>query len=309
VSPDFRAFLDREVQRVETALSEIVKETIGRGEERARGPLAPALIDAMRYALETRGKRLRPILCCAAFRSITGDEPSVSVYGLACALEIVHTYSLVHDDLPCMDDDDLRRGRPTVHRVHGAPLATLSGAVLIPLAIHLLEREAAALGLDEDRRTRLVSELCTASGAQGMVAGQLLDLMAEDTPVDAAGLEKIHRAKTGALLAASLRIGALAARGTEAQLDSLTVYGEAIGLAFQIVDDILDVTAASDALGKTAGRDISLGKATYPSLFGVDGARALAEQWAAKATSALDVGGIESSELRMLARFVVERGR
>jgi geranylgeranyl pyrophosphate synthase len=298
---ELEAFLARETAHVERAYAGVAERIV-------RDVPAP-LAEALRYALGTRGKRVRPVLCCAAFRAVAGAEPGEGVYRLACALELVHTYSLVHDDLPCMDDDDVRRGRPTVHRVHGPGLATLAGAALLPAAAALADAEGAALGLAEAERGRLVAELCAAAGATGMVGGQLLDLEGEGAALDAAGLERIHRAKTGALLAASLRLGALAARGRAEQLDALTEYGEDLGLAFQIVDDVLDVTVPSHALGKTAGKDESVGKSTYPALFGVEGARRLARARADEALAALAGAGIRSPELEALAAYVVERER
>jgi len=290
-------FLKRERGRVEEALRELREGSL---------PETP-LGEAAHYALETRGKRVRPILCCAAYRTVRGEDVPAAVYRLACALEVTHTYSLVHDDLPCMDDDDLRRGRPTVHRVFGIPVATIAGAALVPLAVEVLIGQAAALGLSPERQGGLVRELCDASGAKGMVGGQFLDLEAESGRVEAWQLEAIHRAKTGALLRASLRIGVLAAEGERYALDALTRYGEALGLAFQITDDILDETASSGQLGKTAGKDSSAGKATYPALYGLDGARARARQCLEEAEAALNEGGLESRELVALARYVVER--
>ncbi|CAN5641175.1 polyprenyl synthetase family protein [soil metagenome] len=296
---DLAAFLAREQEEVERALATITEQLLP--------TLSLTLREPVGYALGTRGKRLRPILCCAACRAVGGNPPGEAIYRLSCALEIVHTYSLVHDDLPCMDDDDLRRGRPTVHRVYGAPLATLAGAALLPIAAELLEAEASALGLAAADSGRLVAELCAAAGAEGMVGGQLLDLEAEARPVDRAGLEAIHRSKTGALLAVSLRLGALAAGAGERETEALTACGRALGLAFQIADDILDVTGNSAALGKTAGRDQSLGKATYPALHGLEGARALARAKADEAVAALRGAGIASPELEALALHVVER--
>ena len=291
-------FLQRERARVNEVLARVAVELADD---------APAgLRDPIRYALDTPGKRLRPILCVAAWRA-GGGAADERVYRLASALEIVHTYSLVHDDLPCMDNDDMRRGRPTLHRVFDVRVATLVGAALIPAAVRVLDDAAAALGLPPPRRAELVAELCRASGARGMVGGQLLDLLAEDRPTGAAELEAIHRRKTGALLAASLRIGALASGAPESTLASLSVYGEAVGLAFQIVDDVLDVTASGDALGKTAGKDESVGKATYPALFGIDGARALAGEHIDEAVAALHSAGLASPELEALARFILER--
>ncbi len=292
-------FLARERARCNAALDEVAREIT----DAARDPLR----EPIRYALATPGKRLRPILCAAAWRACVG-EPDERVYRLACALEIVHTYSLVHDDLPSMDDDALRRGRPTVHTVFGVARATLVGAALIPAAVAVLDESARAMRLAPERRGRLVAELCRASGAPGMVGGQVQDLEGESRSLAAAELEAIHRRKTGALLAASLRIGALAAGAEEGTLAALTVYGEDVGLAFQIVDDVLDVTASAEALGKTAGKDQSSGKSTYPALYGVDGARALAASRVEEAVAALHAARIASPELEALARFILERG-
>lgn len=297
--PVLAGFLAREAARVEEALAEVAGRVLH--------GLPPVLAGPVAYALGTRGKRLRPILCVSAYRALRGEEPGPGVYRLASAVEIVHTYSLVHDDLPSMDDDDLRRGRPTVHRVHGVDAAVLAGAALVPAAVRVLDDEAAALEMGPEGRGLLARELCRAGGALGMVGGQLLDLEGETTPVDAEGLERIHRGKTGALLAAALRTGALAAGAGGAELEALTVYGQDLGLAFQIVDDVLDVTASAEDLGKTAGKDEGSGKATYPALFGIDGARALARERVDEALAALAVAGIRSAELDALAEFVLER--
>jgi geranylgeranyl pyrophosphate synthase len=291
------ALLERERERVDEALAGIARQALRSVREPLRAPVE--------YALSTSGKRIRPILCVAAYRAVAGREPSAAVYRLACAPEIVHTYSLVHDDLPCMDDDDLRRGRPTVHRVYGVGLATLAGAALLPLAIEVVLESGAALGLSEPAIARLVVELCGAAGGAGMVGGQLMDLEAERRQVDVVELERIHRAKTGALLACSLRLGTLAAGGGEEALSALTEYGKALGLAFQITDDVLDVTGDACSLGKTAGRDEELRKASYPSLFGLEGARERARRCAAAARAA--VAHLHSPELAGLADYVVER--
>ena len=292
-------FLRRERERVDAALLRLT--------DRLAADAAPGLREPIAYALATPGKRLRPTLCVAAWRVARGEPVPGAVYRLACAVEIVHTYSLVHDDLPSMDDDALRRGRATVHTVFGVGRATLAGAALIPAAMRALAAAAAELGLPAERRGRLVAELCRASGALGMVGGQLQDLQSEARPTGAEALESIHRRKTGALLAASLRVGALAAGANEATVAALTVYGEDLGLAFQIVDDVLDVTASAEALGKTAGKDESARKATYPALYGLDGARALAARRVDEALAALHGAGIASPELEALARFVLER--
>jgi geranylgeranyl pyrophosphate synthase len=295
---ELTALLEAEGGRIDRQLKAIAEEV--------PTTVATALADAVAYALSTSGKRIRPILLLAAYRAV-GCTPGPATYRLACALEIVHTYSLVHDDLPCMDDDDLRRGRPTVHRVYGAPLATLAGAALLPLAVGVLDDGARALGLDDEARGSLIVALSRAAGAGGMVGGQLRDLEGERAPLDANRLESIHRAKTGALLAAALRIGGMAAGGGSSALEALTGYGEALGLAFQITDDILDVVGDQASLGKAAGRDEHLRKASYPAVFGLDGARALARARAEEAKAALN--GLRSAELLALADYVVERER
>ena len=290
--------LDTERAEIDSTLEEIAAG--------ARARVAPALADAVVYALSTRGKRLRPILCLAACRA-AGGQVTAATRRLALATEIVHTYSLVHDDLPCMDDDEMRRGRPTVHRVHGTALATLAGAALLPLAVSVLIGGARELGLDRATEALLVSELCGAAGAGGMVGGQLRDLEAERVPVDGVRLEGIHRAKTGALLTASLRIGALAAGATAGMLQALTEYGQALGLAFQIADDVLDVVGDAESLGKVSGRDKRLEKASYPGLYGLEGAQTLAREKADEAKTA--IGHIDAPELSALADYVVERQR
>lgn len=291
--------LERERGRVDEELAGIAVE--------AGGVVPAVLLDAVRYALSTHGKRLRPILCVVAYRTVGGAAHEASLYSLASALEIVHTYSLVHDDLPCMDDDDLRRGRPTVHRIYGSAKATLAGAALLPLAVRVMDRGARGLGLTTAVRGIVIAELCRAAGAAGMVGGQLRDLEGESTVVDGDALESIHRAKTGALLTASLRVGAIAGGATPRELAALTAYGEALGLAFQITDDVLDVVGSEELLGKTAGRDQYLRKASYPALFGLDGARALARTRAEEARAAL--AGLRSPALAAMAGYVVERER
>jgi geranylgeranyl pyrophosphate synthase len=260
------------------------------------------------YALSTTGKRLRPVLCITAYRAATHPAPIAdAIYPLSCSLEIVHTYSLIHDDLPCMDDDDLRRGRATVHRVFGNAAAVLAGAALLPLAIEVLDGSAESLGMSLRERAVLATELTRAAGAEGMVGGQLLDLRAEGRAIEGSDLEGIHALKTGALLTASLRIGAIAGGAGPGLLDAVTAYGRALGLAFQIADDLLDVEGSAEDLGKAAGRDSELNKASYPALYGVPGARARAREKVAEAKRAIEGFGL--TELASLAEYVVERRR
>ncbi len=226
---------------------------------------------------------------------------------LGAAVEVVHAYSLVHDDLPCMDDDDMRRGRPTVHRAFGVPAATAAGLAMVPLAARAVTDAAQALGLDDVQTGAIVRELMRASGAGGMIGGQLLDLEGEGAPLTLAQLERVHRMKTGALISASVQIGGLAALASAEILAAFERYGSAVGLAFQIADDVLDVTATTDELGKTAGRDAALKKSTYPALMGLAEARARADKLCEHACSALREAGIQSPQLEALARFVVDR--
>lgn len=293
---ELRAYLASARAPIDAALLAVV------GEE--TGPLA----DAARYALEAGGKRLRPILCVAAYRAFRDDAPA-AVYRLAASLELIHTYSLIHDDLPSMDDDPVRRGRPATHVACGEAVATLVGAALIPLAARVALEAGRDLKLEDGVRRSLVGTLCRAAGAGGMVGGQALDLEAEGRAVTLEELEAIHRRKTGALLAAAPVLGGLAAGAGPATCDALGTYGEALGLAFQIADDILDVTGETAVLGKTAGRDTELEKATYPGLEGLDGARRRADAEVDRALRALEAGGIRSEALAALARFAVTRDR
>ena len=264
------------------------------------GPVASAI----RYSMLGEGKRLRAILLLAAYRAAggTGDASA-----LAGAVEVVHAYSLVHDDLPCMDDDAMRRGRPTVHRAHGVAAATAAGLAMVPLAAGAAADGARALGLPDDTVGTIVRTHMQAAGAGGMIGGQLLDLHGEGAPLSLAQLERVHRLKTGALNSAAVRIGGLAAGAPADMLLALERYGAAVGLAFQIADDVLDVTATTDQLGKTAGRDAALQKSTYPQLLGLEEARARAESLSEEACRALRDGSIVSPELEALARFVVAR--
>lgn len=260
--------------------------------------------EAIRYALRGEGKRLRAILVMASHRAAGGRR---DVSGLAAAVEVVHAYSLVHDDLPCMDDDDMRRGRPTVHKVYGVPAATAAGMAMVPLAARAACESALEMGLPEPVAGEIVRTLMRASGATGMIGGQLLDLEGEGTALDLAQLERIHRAKTGALIEAAMRIGGLAAGAAADTLDAFSRYGASVGLAFQIADDVLDVTATTDQLGKTAGKDVAFQKSTYPALLGIAGAKARAEALVQEACRGLAEQGALTPELESIARFIVSR--
>jgi geranylgeranyl pyrophosphate synthase len=266
--------------------------------------IEPRVADAIRYSLVGGGKRLRAMLVAAAYEAAGGTRDCRL---LAAAVEVVHAYSLVHDDLPCMDDDDVRRGRPTVHRAFGVPVAACAGVAMVPLAARSAYRGALALGLPPAAAANIVRELMCAAGAGGMIGGQLLDLEAEGVSLPLAELERIHRAKTGALITTAARVGALGAGADAIQLAALDRYGAAVGLAFQIMDDVLDVTATTDELGKTAGRDAALRKSTYPALLGTEGARHRAIALIDDATSALRDARLLTSPLESIAHYVVAR--
>ncbi|HEX5972942.1 MAG TPA: farnesyl diphosphate synthase [Gemmatimonadaceae bacterium] len=272
--------------------------------ERYLDQIPAPVSDAIRYSLLGEGKRMRGILLLSAFEAASGDGDASD---LAAAVEVVHAYSLVHDDLPCMDDDDVRRGRPTVHRVYGVRAATAAGLAMVPLAARCACDAVHALGLGDEVVESVVAELMRASGAGGMIGGQLLDLEGEGRPLQLGELERIHRAKTGALIRAAATLGGRAASASPERIAALATYGAAVGLAFQIADDVLDVTATTDQLGKTAGRDIALRKSTYPALLGVAGARHRAEALVEEGCAALAAVGLLTPALEFIARFTVER--
>ena len=266
--------------------------------------IEPRVADAIRYSLLGGGKRLRAMLLAAAYEAVGGNADCRI---LASAVEVIHAYSLVHDDLPCMDDDDVRRGRPTVHRAFGVTVAACAGLAMVPLAARCAYRGALALGLPPTGAADIVRELMRAAGAGGMIGGQLLDLEAEGIALPLVELERVHSAKTGALILAAGRVGAIAGGASQSQLEAVERYGAAIGLAFQIMDDVLDVTATTDELGKTAGRDAALRKSTYPALLGVDGATNRAMSLVGDATRALRDAQILTPPLESIAQYVVAR--
>ncbi len=257
---------------------------------------------ALRYSLFAGGKRIRPILCIEAARAV--GRPPGAVVAAACSLELIHTYSLIHDDLPALDNDDYRRGKLTNHKVFGEAMAILAGDALLTLAFQVL----AQLDAPPERKAQLIAELATAAGTVGgMIGGQVADLEGEGKPPDAALLETIHRAKTGALLRASTRMGAIFAGATTEQYDALSCYGEHIGLAFQIVDDVLDVEESSEALGKTAGKDAAQHKITFPAVYGLETSRRMAEEECARAHQVLAPFGEKAAGLHELADLIVRR--
>ena len=258
---------------------------------------------AMRHSLFAGGKRLRPILCMEAGRMLAGATPA-GIEEVGAALEMLHTYSLIHDDLPALDNDDLRRGRPTCHKAFGEAIAILAGDALQTQAYEVL----AQLQCPAEARVAIIREIAHGTGTiDGMIGGQVVDLEAEHKKPDLATLEYIHRSKTAALITASVVTGGMDAGATDAQLAHLRCYGQSTGLAFQIVDDVLDLTQTSEQLGKTAGKDMAAEKTTYPALFGIEESLNKADALIEKACAELNEFGPRASTLRDLARFLVER--
>ena len=278
-----------------TRVEALLADRLGRLEAAPR-----RLVEAMEYSLLAGGKRLRPMLCLAFAEAVRGGTPGTAAEDSACALEYIHTYSLVHDDLPAMDDDDLRRGRPTNHKVFGEAMAILAGDALLTEAFALV-----ATG-PEPQRAELASRLARAAGAVGMVGGQVLDI-AEDRPAEEGYLTRLHRMKTGALLQVACTLGVVAQGGTVAQVEAAERYGLAVGLAFQIADDLLDVTASSKAMGKPTGADAAAGRYTFPAVLGVEASRLRARALVEEALAAVLPLEPVPGPLAALARYSVER--
>ena len=257
---------------------------------------------AMRYSVFAGGKRLRPILCLAAAECCGGELPTA--LPLACAVECVHTYSLIHDDLPCMDDDDFRRGRPTSHRVFGEGIAVLAGDALLTFAFEIA---AQVPGWSRYSLRDIIRELAVACGSRHLIAGQVVDLESEGKKVSLPLLKFIHESKTAALLRSSIRLGAMSANATAAQLLRLSDFGRALGLAFQVMDDILDVTQTSEKLGKSAGKDLTAEKATFPAVVGLERSRKVARRLTEEAREALRPLGKKAETLRALADHLLQR--
>jgi geranylgeranyl diphosphate synthase, type II len=291
----------------------MLKETLEQGQRLADAALdrlipletehPESIHKAMRHSVFAGGKRLRPVLCMEGGRMVAGSLPA-RIEELGAALEMLHTYSLIHDDLPALDNDDLRRGRPTCHKAFGEAIAILAGDALQTQAYEVLAR----LKCPSEARVRIIEEIAHGTGTvDGMIGGQVVDLESEHSRPTAEMLEYIHRSKTAALITASLVSGGLYAGAKDNQVAKLRAFGLAIGLAFQIVDDVLDVTQTSEQLGKTAGKDTASEKATYPALFGIEASVARADALVNQAFSELDSFGERAEPLKELARFLVER--
>jgi geranylgeranyl diphosphate synthase type II len=291
---ELTAYLAEQVRVVDEALEKWVP---------AESTDPASIHKAMRYSLFAGGKRIRPILAMAAGRAVS-DSPD-GIENAAATLELIHTYSLIHDDLPALDNDDLRRGRPTCHKVFGEAMAILAGDSLLTLAFEVLSRLPL---IDANTKIRLVEELARASGTVGgMIGGQVNDIEGERKAPTAFLLESIHRAKTGALLRASVRMGAIYAGATAEELAALSEFGERVGLAFQIIDDVLDVEESSEKLGKTAGKDAAQQKITFPAVYGLERSRQMAEEERLAAHAALHALDDRADRLRQISDFIVRR--
>ncbi len=293
---DIKAYLSKKKETVDKALESLVPPA---------DTFPPRLFEAMRYSLFAGGKRVRPILAIASAEAV--GAKTAGLLPIAGALELIHTYSLIHDDLPAMDDDDFRRGRPTCHKVFGDALAILAGDGLLNRAFEVLSDPRRLKAVPVNRMMMIMSEISRASGVFGMVGGQVVDMESEGKEVDFATLEYIHTHKTGALIRASVRVGALYARAGEKRLKALTRYGELVGLAFQIADDILDITGAQEDIGKDVGSDLKKGKKTFPSYYGLAESRRRAREVSDKAIAILKPFDGKADPLRELAKYIVNR--
>ena len=293
---DIKSYLSEKCEVVESALANYMLPE--------NGPLANHL-KAMRYSLFAGGKRVRPILAMAATEALHVDTSGLMP--VACALECIHTYSLIHDDLPAMDDDDLRRGKPTSHVVFGEAEAILAGDGLLSFAFELITHPDTSKAISAESQVRIIQTIARAIGPVGMVGGQSLDLAAEGKEIPFEQLKLIHSYKTGELITASVQSGALFGKATTDQYEALTIYGKNIGLAFQIVDDLLDVEGSTEELGKTAGADQERNKATYPAFFGVEKTRIMAQDAIKEAITALESFDDKAEPLRALAHYIYDR--
>jgi len=293
---DITAYLAKKKNAVDRALEKLVPPA---------KTFPSSVHEAMRYSLFAGGKRVRPVLALAAAEAL--GAPAAGLLPVAGALELIHTYSLIHDDLPAMDDDDFRRGRPTCHKVYGEAMAVLAGDGLLNMAFEILSDPRHMKTIPANRRLAIIREISVASGVLGMVGGQVVDIQSEGKEVDFQTLEYIHTHKTGALIRSSVRAGALYARAGKRQFAALTRYGELAGLAFQIADDILDLTGTREEIGKDAGSDLKKGKKTFPSFYGIEESRSKAREVADIAIQSLKDFDRKAEPLRELAKYIVRR--
>jgi len=293
---DIKAYLKKNREVVDKALELLVPPA---------KTFPPKIFEAMRYSLFAGGKRVRPILAIASAEAL--GAKTAGLLPIAGALELIHTYSLIHDDLPAMDDDDLRRGRPTCHKVYGEAMAILAGDGLLNRAFEVLSDPRRLKSVTALRLMAITKEISLASGVYGMVGGQVVDMESEGKDVNLPTLEYIHTHKTGALIRASVRTGAIYARASEKRLKALTRYGERVGLAFQIADDILDIIGSQEEIGKDVGSDLRKGKKTFPSFYGLEESRRRAKEVSDQALAALKDFDRKADPLRELAKYIVTR--
>ncbi len=294
---DLKFYLNEKRGQVDAALQRLLDRCAESGR----------LTDAMRYSLMAGGKRLRPVLCLAGAGAVGGGNNNI--LSAACALEMIHTYSLIHDDLPAMDDDDLRRGKPTCHKAFDEATAVLAGDALLTLAFDVLAETALSDTDNSLKWLRVIRDIAGAAGCRGMVEGQMRDMEAEENPPDLDGLAQIHALKTGAMIEVSVVTGAVLAGGTGTQVEALRTYARHIGLAFQVADDILNVEGDPEIMGKAAGTDQTRHKSTYPSLMGLASSRKFAEELISQALTALNGFDAAADPLRAVATYIIQRRR
>lgn len=294
--PDFSAYLRERKEIVDRALDRYLP---------AEDNFPQSIFKAVRYSVFAGGKRIRPILCMAAAEAVGGDIETILPFG--CAIELIHTYSLIHDDLPAMDNDDFRRGKPTNHKVFGEALAVLAGDALLTEAFHLMTSTSAPARLSSETRLSVINEIAKAAGHFGMIGGQVVDIESQGKKVDAETLHYIHTRKTGAMILVSVKAGAVLGGGDPAACECLAEYGRNIGLAFQIADDILDVEGDRKLLGKDTGMDRSLQKVTYPALMGLEQPKEQGRKLIEKALAAVSRFDHRAEPLRQIARYIIDR--
>ncbi len=293
---DIKSYLSRKKDSVDKALEKLVPSA---------KTFPSAVHEAMRYSLFAGGKRVRPVLAISAAEAL--GVKTAGLLPIAVSLELIHTYSLIHDDLPAMDNDDFRRGRPTCHKVYGEAIAILAGDGLLNMAFEVLSDPRRLMSISANRLTTIIREISTASGVFGMVGGQVVDMQSEGKDIDFPILEYIHTHKTGALIRASVRVGALYARASRRKFAALTRYGEMVGLAFQIADDILDITGKQEEIGKDIGSDLKKGKKTFPGFLGLEESRRRARELADEAVDSLKGFDRKADPLRELAKYIINR--
>lgn len=302
MSDDGNAFLKRYLDEKKKVIDEALDRFLP-----GEASYPSIIFKAMRYSIFAGGKRIRPALCLAAAEAVSNGATAAALLPVACALELIHTYSLIHDDLPAMDDDDCRRGKATSHKMFGENIAILTGDALLTEAFHLMAGRNLGERVPAQKLLTVIEEIAEAAGYYGMVGGQVVDIQSEGTQIDAETLHYIHTRKTGALIAASVRAGAMLSGADQRELEALATYGSNIGLVFQIADDILNVAGDRSSMGKNTGSDATRGKLTFPALIGLEASRQKAREIVEEALAAIQQFDLRADPLRMIARYIVER--